>query len=206
MRVCVFIDGLDKFVGDEDRLINTIQFLSHAPGTKVCASSRPEQIFRQGFAASPQMKLQDLNYLDIYRATIERLMPSLKAQVSYSQNALDHLVHQVVEKSHGIFLWADLMTKDLKAGARNADSIGELEKRLQRIPDDLDGLYEHMLSRLDKAYLRDAARYFHHLLVFQEGFRSDWWSETDMSPTLLGFACIEEGVSSHQIREDLGKL
>lgn len=206
MRVCMFIDGLDEFVGDEDRLMETIHLLSHASGTKVCTSSRPEQIFRQGFAASPQMKLQDLNYPDIHKATVERLVPSLKAQLPYAQDELDILVHNVVAKSNGIFLWADLMTKDLKKGARNADSIKELGKRLERTPETLDGLYEHMMSRLDKAYLPDAARYFHHLLVFQPAFRSDWWSQTDMLPTLLGFACIEEGVSSHQLHKDPGKL
>ncbi|KAL8918399.1 MAG: hypothetical protein Q9208_007369 [Pyrenodesmia sp. 3 TL-2023] len=206
MRVCMFIDGLDEFVGDEDRLIDTIHLLSHASGTKVCASSRPEQIFRRGFAASPQLKLQDLNYPDIYKATVERLMPDLKAHVSCTQYKLDSLVHQVVEKSQGIFLWADLMTKDLKKGARNADSIEELGERLERTPETLDGLYEHMLSGLDKAYLRDAARYFHHLLVFQESFRSESWLEPMVLPTLLGFACIEEGFSSHHLHEDPGKL
>ncbi|KAL8752006.1 MAG: hypothetical protein Q9184_005877 [Pyrenodesmia sp. 2 TL-2023] len=205
MRVCMFIDGLDEFVGDEDHLINTIHLLSHAPSTKVCASSRPEQIFRQGFAASPQLKLQDLNYPDIHKATVERLMPILKAQVPCRQYELDELVHKVVEKSQGIFLWAHLMTKDLKKGARNADSIQELRKRLERTPETLDGLYEHMLSRLDKSYLQDAARYFHHLLVYQEVFESDWPSTT-MPPTLLGFACIEEGVSSRQLHNDPGKL
>ncbi|CAL8584627.1 hypothetical protein XPA_010214 [Xanthoria parietina] len=195
MRVCIFIDGLDEFVGDEDLLINTIHVLSHASGTKVCASSRPEQIFRQGFDASPQLKLQDLNYPDIHKATVERLTPVLEAYVSCAQDKVDYLVHQVVEKSQGIFLWADLMTKDLKTGAREAGSIEVLEERLERTPETIDGLYKHMLSRLNKAYLRDAARYFHHLLVYQSN------GVPYADPSLLGFACIEEGVSSHQLHQ-----
>ncbi|KAI4262467.1 MAG: hypothetical protein L6R42_002358 [Xanthoria sp. 1 TBL-2021] len=206
MRVCMFIDGLDEFDGDETRLIDTIHDLSHASGTKVCASSRPEQIFRLGFAASPQLKLQDLNYPDIHKATVERLVPTLKNHVCCAQRKLDSLVHDVVEKSQGIFLWADLMTKDLKRGARNADSIEELEERLERTPETIDGLYEHMLSRLDKAYLRDAGRYFHQLLAFQETFRSGLGTTSALPPTLLGFACIEEGVSSHQFHKDPGLL
>lgn len=102
MRVCMFIDGLDEFVGDDDRLIHTIHVLSHASGTRVCASSRPEQIFRQGFSASPQLKLQDLNYPDIHKATVERLVPTLKDHFSCAQRKLDSLVHDVVEKSQGI--------------------------------------------------------------------------------------------------------
>ena len=197
MRVCLFIDGLDEFVGDEDLLVDTIHDLSHASGTKVCASSRPEQLFRQGFDASPQLKLQDLNYHDIHKATVKRLTPTLEAHVSCTQYEVGSLVHQVVEKSQGIFLWADLMTKELKTGAREAGSIEELRERLERTPETIDGLYKHMLSRLNKAYLRDAARYFHHLLMYQS---VDSYSSP--MPTLLGFACTEEGSSSHHSYED----
>ncbi|KAL8877344.1 MAG: hypothetical protein Q9198_004623 [Flavoplaca austrocitrina] len=202
MRVCMFIDGLDEFVGDEDRLINTIHVLSHASGTKICASSRPEEIFRQGFAACPQLKLQDLNYPDIHKATVERLLPALKAHLPCAQYMLDDLVSDVVQKSQGIFLWADLMTKDLKRGARNADRFEELKQRLERTPDTIDGLYEHMLGRLDKYYLRDAARYFHHLLMFQETFYHDELSSKVIPPTLLGFTCIEEDVLDHQLYQN----
>lgn len=93
------------------------------------------------------------------------------------------------------------MTKDLKRGARNADSIEELEQRLERTPETIDGLYEHMLGRLDKAYLRDAGRYFHHLLGFQ-----DHLERTALPPNLLGFACIEDDVSSHQLHKNPGLL
>ncbi|KAL9630955.1 MAG: hypothetical protein Q9204_004464 [Flavoplaca sp. TL-2023a] len=202
MRICVFIDGLDEFVGDEDRLINTIHVLSHASGTKVCASSRPEEIFRQGFAASPQLKLQDLNYPDIHKATVERLLPALKAHVPCAEWELDRLVNDVVQKSQGIFLWADLMTKDLKKGARSADRFEELEQRLERTPDTIDGLYEHMLSRLDKHYLRDAARYFHHLLMFQATFNDDNHRYNVLEPSILGFACIEENVLGHRLYQN----
>ncbi|KAL9023218.1 MAG: hypothetical protein Q9180_008327, partial [Flavoplaca navasiana] len=206
MRICMFIDGLDEFVGDEDRLIDTIHFLSHASGTKVCASSRPEQIFRQGFAASPQLKLQDLNFSDIRKATVERLLPALKAHVPCGEWELDRLVNDVVQKSQGIFLWADLMTKNLKRGARNADRFEELEQRLERTPDTIDGLYEHMLGRLDKHYLRDAARYFHHLLMFQEMFNKNLHSAVVLPPNLLAFACIEVKVLDDRLYQHLESL
>ncbi|KAL8653322.1 MAG: hypothetical protein Q9226_003898 [Calogaya cf. arnoldii] len=208
MRVCIFIDGLDEFVGDEDRLIDTIRTLSHASGTKVCASSRPEQIFRQGFSTSPQLKLQDFNYKDIRKATIEQLIPTLKAHVSCAQYEHDDLVHRLLGKSQGIFLWADLMTKDLKRGARNADSIEELKERLERIPETIDGLYEHMLSRLDKAYLRDTRKYFHHLQIYEEAsdVDFDFTHSCSLPPNLLGFACIEEGGLSQQLHKSPGFL
>ena len=195
MRVCMFIDGLDEFVGDEDHLVEIIRLLSQTSGMKVCVSSRPEQIFRQGFAASPNLKLQDLNYHDIRKAVSERLTPALRSYTSCSERETNDLVEQVIDSSHGVFLWAELMTKDLKAGARNADSIAELRDRLERTPETIDGLYEHMLNRLDKAYLRDAAKYFSHLLVYQES-NSFYF----LPPTLLELACSEQNPWYHPIR------
>ena len=195
MRVCMLIDAIDEFVGDEDHLIELIRLLSQTSGIKVCVSSRPEQIYRQGFATSPKLRLQDLNYHDIRKATSDRLVPVLKSYTSCSKHEIDSLVEQVINNSHGVFLWAELMTKDLKTGARNTDSFVELRDRLERTPETIDGLYEHMLNRLDKTYLQDAARYFSYLLAHLENFR-----DNILRPTLLEFACSTQNPWYHPIR------
>lgn len=99
IRFCLFIDGLDEFVGDEDSLMDTVRLLSRTSRTKVCVSSRPEQIFRQGFANSPQLKLQDLNRLDIQQATCERLGSVLEKHFPQQEHEIDNLVHQVTHRS-----------------------------------------------------------------------------------------------------------
>ena len=200
MRVCIFIDGLDEYEGDENKLMATIRLLSQSPGIKVCASSRPEEIFRQGFANCPHIRLQDLNYPDILKATSDRLTPALSTRFrgsgSYSMYGsrwyANELIRNLTEKSQGIFLWAELMTKDIITGARNADTFSELEERLDRTPDTIDGLYMHMLQRLDRSYVREAAIYFNHIMEYDEGRISD-----DRSPTLLHFACNEESAWAH---------
>ena len=200
MRVCIFIDGLDEFEGDEDKLIATIRLLSQSSGIKVCASSRPEEIFRQGFAGCPHIRLQDLNYPDILKATSDRLTPVLSKRFpgSVSDSMLNSrldanaLIQQLTGKSQGIFLWAELMTKDIIRGARNADTFSELEERLDRTPDTIDGLYMHMLERLDKSYLREAVIYFNHIMAYEER-----GAYLDRSPTLLHFACNDESAWAH---------
>ena len=196
LRVCILIDGLDEYEGDEINLMNIIRLMSQSPGTKVCASSRPEEIFRQGFADCPHVRLQDLNYPDILKATSDRLIPALleRFSVSTSDSILGNsrwrakwLIQNLTNKSQGIFLWAELMTKDIVTGARNADTFSELEDRLDRTPDTIDGLYMHMLKRLDKSYVREATTYFHHIMTYDEGSSFD-----DNFPTLLHFACNEE--------------
>ena len=196
LRVYILIDGLDEYEGDENNLMNIIRFMSQSPGTKVCASSRPEEIFRQGFANCPHVRLQDLNYPDILRATSDRLIGALSNRFSDSRSdsifddpkqRAEWLIQHLTEKSQGIFLWAELVTKDILTGARLADTLWELEARLDRTPDTIDGLYMHMLKRLDKSYVREATTYFHHIMAHDEGS----FIYVD-SPTLLHFACNEE--------------
>ena len=198
LRLYMFIDGLDEFEGDEDCLMEVVRLLSKANGIRVCVSSRPEQIFRQGFAYCPQLKLQDLNYFDIKKATSKRLYPVLENRYSLSKSANQDFIKQVINKSQGIFLWAELMTKDLKRGALNADSMEELYMRLERTPDTIRGLYKHMFDQLDRSYLRDATRYFQYLVAYQNLFAES----SPSGPTLLHFACCADDAWSHLTSKD----
>ena len=194
LQFYVFVDGLDEFEGDEDLLLHTIRHLAETPGTRVCVSSRPEQIFRQGFANSPQLKLQDFNYHDIEMASRERLQMTLAQYFPGSPQAIQDLIQDVVHKSSGIFLWADLMSKIIKRGSIHGDTIRELRDRLDRTPDTIDGLYQDMISRLDKAYLRDASKYMHMLLIDEEALYTQ-------ELTLLHFACLEQSTQHHKMSD-----
>lgn len=46
IRFCFFIDGLDEFDSEPRDLLSVIRDLSDSPSIKVCASSRPWQIFK----------------------------------------------------------------------------------------------------------------------------------------------------------------
>jgi len=205
INVCFFVDGLDEFAGDEDLLMQMIRLLSRTPRTHVCVSSRPEQIFRQGFANSPQLRLQDLNYEDIQKAIKDRLDTTLREKYPQEPWMTDKLVDNVIDKAQGIFLWAELVTKDLKKGARNSDSIQEIHKRLDRTPHTIEGLYEHMLERLDKSYFQDAARYFQMITANQDflALREEQVGPWSSVLTLLHCACADEKAWNHVLSHDL---
>lgn len=194
LRFYVFLDGLDEFEGDEDPLLETIRLLAQTPGTRVCVSSRPEQIFRQGFAKSPQLRLQDFNHYDIERASRQHLEVTLAQYFPDSPQAIRELIQDVARKASGIFLWADLMNKVIKRGAINGDTLRELRERLGDTPETIDGLYQDILTRLDKKYLRDAARYMHMLLIDGEQIYKQ-------GLTLLHFACLEQSTWDHKLSE-----
>ena len=199
---CFFIDGLDEFIGDDDQLIETIRLLNKASQTKVCVSSRPEQIFRQGFSNSPQIRLQDLNHGDIVRAAKDSLLPALRGQFPRSEDAIYTLIQNVIFKAEGVFLWLDLVAKDIRNGARNGDSVGELEKRLELIPNTIQGLYEHMLGKLERNYLEEGIRYFRFLMAgSDETVAPSFWAPSTV--TLLDYVCAEHGPWEQVLKNDL---
>ena len=199
---CFLIDGLDEFIGDDDQLIETIRLLNKASRTKVCVSSRPEQIFRQGFSNSPQIRLQDLNHGDIVRAAKDSLLPVLRGQFPRSEAAIYTLMQNVIFKAQGVFLWLDLVAKDIRSGARNGDSIGELERRLELIPNTIQGLYEHMLSTLERNYLEEGIRYFRFLMAVPDETEVRLFS-TQSTVTLLNYVCAENGPWEQVLKNDL---
>lgn len=199
IRLCLVIDGLDEYDGDEDILLETVKYLSSDPGTRICVSSRREQIFRLGFKHSPQLRLHDLNRHDIEKATMETLGPVLEHYFPNSTIEAYGLIRSVTDRSEGVFLWADLMCKDLKSGARNADSMRELLERLDRTPSDVQGLYEHTLSRLDPSYLREAAGYF-RLLLAEQSYAEQSYSF--MGLTVLHIACGQEAAWECVLKKD----
>lgn len=196
ISLCFFIDGLDEFVGDEDMLVATIRLLNDTPQVRVCVSSRPEQIFRQGFSASPQLRLQDLNREDIEKAATDILFPPLTQRFLQEKEEIVWLIKDVIYKAQGVFLWLELMAKDLKKGVYSGDTLPELRARLKVTPGTIEGLYKHMLSKLDKSYLQEAIRYFRFLMALQD--------QVDEKPlSLLEFVCAEDVPWEHVLRRDL---
>ena len=189
ISVCLFIDGLDEFVGDEDLLLETLRLLSGTPRVHVCVSSRPEQIYRQGFAQSPKLKLQHLNHPDIAKTVKDRLGTTLAEKFPHSPEVVDEFVTDVISRSEGIFLWTELIIKNIQRGARNSDNLQELRERFDRMPDTIEGLYQHMLDRLERPYLQEAAKYFQLLMAAADFEAFEPYSLRRL--TLLDCACAE---------------
>ena len=198
ISLCAFVDGLDEFVGDEDLLLDMVRLFSKASQCKICVSSRPEQAFRQEFQECPRLRMQDFNNEDIRRIATSKLMPVLKKHLDLSMlsyvGGVSYFVDCVIQKASGVFLWLDLMIKDLIKGARNGDTLEELQSRLERTPATIEGMYTHMLERLDPIYHEEGLKYFAILLAAQE---------RDIPVTLLRIVCTQDEPWEHAIQFDL---
>ena len=154
--ICLFIDGLDEFSGDQEALIALIAEVQ-TDDVKLCLSSRPHRLYTNAFGVSSQLRLQDLTKSDI------RIYVSQKLQrLAQEKSVMDvsELFDDVVEKAEGVFLWVELVVKDLMNGLRNDDGLKQLEDRLRLMPSDMEGLYAHILSNIDRVYKLEVAKLF----------------------------------------------
>ncbi|KAE9374106.1 hypothetical protein N431DRAFT_371507, partial [Stipitochalara longipes BDJ] len=162
LKFCFFVDGLDEYDGDPERLIKLFTTVSKSPFVKVCLSSRPWLIFDEAFESCPSLRLQDLTSSDIRHYVDDKLdtnarMGALKNSDPASASLL---VRTIVNKANGVFLWVYIVTRSILEGLRNHDSILDLQRRLDMLPSDLDALYSHMIRHMNPLYIEQASRIF----------------------------------------------
>ena len=92
-----------------------------------------------------------------------------------------------------MFLWLDIVIRDVADSVRNDDILLKLEKRVDILPDSIDGLYKHMLGKLNKLYLEEAGQYFRVLAAA---------SFDGALCNLLSFACMEKQSWKHSLQND----
>lgn len=155
-RICIFIDGLDEFSGNQDALLELIKKVQTAD-IKVCLSSRPYRLYGEAFGSSAKLQLQDLTEPDIKRYVSDKLYPLVKAG---SATEIYHLCDAVARKAEGVFLWVELVVNGLIKGLKNDDTLEQLQDRLSLMPSGIENLYTHMLNSIDTVYRAQAAKMF----------------------------------------------
>ncbi|GAW25696.1 putative P-loop containing nucleoside triphosphate hydrolase [Rosellinia necatrix] len=154
-RFCIFIDGLDEFLGDYDELLDLIFELQDLKNVKFCVSSRPEVHLTTRLAKCEQLRLEHLNYPDIVQYVEQKLASSAIGDSVLSSIICDEIVH----RSEGVFLWATLATQDVLQGAISGDEEHVLLERIERTPRAIDDLFGMMLENVDELYKASLAFY-----------------------------------------------
>ncbi|KAK3325944.1 hypothetical protein B0H66DRAFT_549813 [Apodospora peruviana] len=157
LRFCFFIDGLDEYDNDQTELCAVLRAMSLSPSIKICLSSRPWVVFEDSFGASTAQKvyMQDLTESDIRKFAQDQLEthPRWKLEsTELDKKTKTSLVEQVTRRAEGVFLWAFLVTRSLREGLSNDDTITDMQKRLDRLPVGLEQLFKHILDSVDIIY------------------------------------------------------
>jgi hypothetical protein len=198
LKVCLFIDGIDEYEGDHSEISELFLDLATKERVKIVASSRPIPSCFQAFRDCPKLRLQDLTVEDIEeyvrtKLCDHRLMRELEA-TSDGIGTADELVHGIINKASGVFLWVILVVKSMIMGLENYDRRKDMLLRLDRLPSDLEKLYKHMLGSVSPEYQRQAS------IMLQLVMRStDLTNGYDEQMTVLQLSYAEENFPSQAI-------
>lgn len=169
-RMAIFIDGLDEYEGDYIDIVDSFQEYSKSSNLKICISSRPIEALERAFATTPTLKLQELSQGDI-RHYVQSSLQNHRHVTrlgQYKKEEMSLLVHEVVDKARGVFLWVKLVVRSLLEGLSDSNRISVLRKRVEQLPEDLEDLYTHMFSQANQLYQERAARIFQIVHVAQQ--------------------------------------
>ncbi|KAJ4299982.1 hypothetical protein N0V90_005230 [Kalmusia sp. IMI 367209] len=162
-RFYFHIDGLDEYAGDHFKVIDIIQELSHLPAIKLCVSSRPWNQFQHTIGQSNHgsLQLHTLTREDIEMFAQDSILKYRNYFSSYiEEQQYSELIHEIVRKAQGVFLWVRLVIRSLRNGLINDDQVSLLRKRLDELPSDLGEFFEHILNSVDTVYRECMARTF----------------------------------------------
>lgn len=187
--LCLFLDGLDEVEGSQDDLVELIKKVAMSPNIKVCLSSRPDLCFTHAFSSASMLKLEDLTKTDIALYVSRKLQsaPRMQSSGMEEQKWISTVCDRIVAKAQGVFQWVRIVVQYQIEGLRNNDNLKQLEDRLELLPDEIEGLYAHMLERIGKLYRKEAALYFQivlHVLQIEQTRRVSeitlaLWERTD---------------------------
>lgn len=176
--VYLFIDGLDEYSGNHYDLVQLIKELSTPhEGTglrfKFCISSREWNVFRDGFQNYPGFRIQEKTKEDISlfahaRLTTHEQMKKLLGSENKRDDAMK-LIISLVEKAQGVFIWVKLVTDLILDGLTDGDQLSELQRRLDDLPEELEELYERVVTKIKKRTPIQQSRLIFDILLRREG-------------------------------------
>ena len=162
LMFCFFIDGLDEFDGNHKDIVRMVKNLANSTNIKICLSSRHLYIFLKAFGDySGNLMLEDLTKPDINHY-VSRIVAddSDYTRLAAVDARCKELVNEIVANAQGVFLWVRLVVNELLLGLGSEDDIGDLQKRLRRLPNDLEDYYRLMLRKIHDIYREEAAELF----------------------------------------------
>lgn len=161
-RVWLFIDGLDEFSGKHDDLTQFLVELMSTCAVKICLASRPWEVFEEAFQNRPSLRIHELTHWDMKSYLLSGLRRSqhfitLEEEEPYETQGF---LIRTLEKAQGVFMWIKIVAGCVRESLRAGESIEELHKLLDNLPDtSLDDLFHRILQDLEPYDLERAAKY-----------------------------------------------
>lgn len=157
ITLCWFIDALDEC--DDLTMKDFASFFKHITEAKtcglrvkICFSGRniPEALFSAN-KTTDGFVLHDKTSFDIVMYVDERL--TFSGLSEDDDKELKELKTKIIRKADGIFLWVKLVLSELERGYEHGNTVSELRESLLKIPDELNGLFDDLVDKIDQEYI-----------------------------------------------------
>jgi len=204
-KFCIFVDGLDEFVGDYSAGIKFLQTLAKNKHFKVIVSSRPIPECFAAFNKGPKLRLQDLTRNDI-RSYVDDTLNThayMKKLINRHAQEAVSIIKEIVDKASGVFLWVILACRSLLMGFSHYDNLEELRSRVDALPPELGEMFLHMLKSTNPRYSGQGLRLLkvcHTHLASTSRHQGPCWKDTISA---LSLAVVEDSNFSSLHFEDL---
>lgn len=161
-KFCFLIDGLDKYDGDEEDLVDILSFFSGTLDVKLCISCRPRLVLDEAFAAYREhLVISDFTKDDIKTFVRTWLQTNLKfRKLQASDTACEEIMTQVAEASKGVWLWVCLVTHDLVRTVNRNEGIPMLRKILDQFPKELEDYFRFIIEGVERPFRKEMAQIF----------------------------------------------
>ena len=200
-RIALFVDGLDEFSGSHTRLVELLKELSQWKGVKICASSRPWNIFNDAFYRNPSLKVQDLTRDDIVRYVRGQFEPerAFEELRSLDPDDAESLIRDIASRANGVFLWVSVVVRTMVGRLVDGDKLADLRELLDQLPQDIEDLYDAIKRRIRPEHATHFSQYF---LLLLEMLRKP----CKVRPSALTFLLADEDEDSRIHRDVLNTV
>jgi hypothetical protein len=153
--IILFIDTLDEFVGTDIEISRFLRDLlayqdDQILRIRICASSRPHNVFYDFLGEFPSLVIHDWTQEDISIYTSDRLKDCRR-------KGLEDLHREITSRAEGVFLWVRLVIVEILQPLFDGEQIPLLVVKVSKLPDDLAAFYRVMLERLAERAICGAA-------------------------------------------------
>ena len=177
VTIYLLIDAMDESHRTQERdqvlsLLRDLHFKSSQCVIKTVLASRPDNDIRGKLAGFPHITLEYKNRDDVEKV-IDRKMDGLRqayvlgGEEESSSEEIETMLEDVkghlAYNAQGVFLWVEMVSRELNELFKRGITPRDLEHILTNLPDELEKLYQRIVTRLkaeNLTFIAEARRMF----------------------------------------------
>jgi len=173
-RLALFVDGLDEYRGNQEDLVQFLKKLHRQYRIKLCVSSRPENVFVDELSQGLSLQMHHLTQPDIDTYVDGRLgkTPAIQELSEFHPKSIEELMEEIRNRAQGVFLWVVLVVEELRLKSRETPSLSALWEDFNKLPRDLEGLYDSIQVRIGPDKLRIASQLYQLVMEWKRVWNS----------------------------------